>query len=387
MLTYLSLFSGAGGGDMALDAAGYQCVGQIEIDRHCQSVLARHWPDVPKYGDITTVDPSQLTPADVVLFGSPCQDLSVAGRRAGFNGDRSSLFFEAIRIIEGIQHATDYQFPRVAIWENVPGALNSNAGADFAAALSELARTRAHLIEWCVVDARHWVPQRRRRVFVAAVYDSGVADRCPDPVFTFGESCCRDSEAGESAREDTASSLTGSLGTSGPDAAHALANWMVPVQTSTGTITAGAHPGSYNAQDVYNDMLVTFVKNKGAQTTTDWESWSQSDTAPTLNSFDVGDIRAKVLAIDTQFGSNAGVFDDMSPPVKSTQQPPTVLTGLAVRRLLPIECEKLQGWPDLHTAFDQHGKPLSDAARYRMIGNGIATPALRWIVDQITPHL
>ena len=99
MTTYGSLFSGVGGFDLGCDTAGWDCAWQVEYDARCRAVLARHWPDVPKYDDVRTVNGHDVTPVDVITYGFPCQDLSVAGKRAGLDGERSGLFFEAIRII------------------------------------------------------------------------------------------------------------------------------------------------------------------------------------------------------------------------------------------------------------------------------------------------
>lgn len=168
-LTFVSLFSGVGGFDMGLEAAGWRCVAQVEWDKHCQGVLARHWPDVPRWSDVADVSGHDLPHADVVAFGSPCQDLSVAGKRAGFDGKRSVLFYEATRIIREMREASNGRYPAWVVWENVAGALSSSGGRDFAAVLDELADLGAVDIAWRVLDARWFgVPQRRRRVFVVA---------------------------------------------------------------------------------------------------------------------------------------------------------------------------------------------------------------------------
>ena len=198
--TFVSLFSGVGGFDMGLEAAGWRCVAQVEWDKHCQGVLAHHWPDVPRWSDVSesytcrcgsvqlrddgrpalpasdgagprgTGCPCGGIPhADVVAFGSPCQDLSVAGKRAGFDGKRSVLFYEATRIIREMREASNGRYPTWVVWENVGGALSSSGGRDFAAVLDELADLGAVDIAWRVLDARWFgVPQRRRRVFVVA---------------------------------------------------------------------------------------------------------------------------------------------------------------------------------------------------------------------------
>ncbi len=192
-LTYGSLFSGVGGFDMGLDQAGFHCVFQVEWDKHCQQVLNRHWPNVPKWSDVQDVNGAEVPPCDVLIFGSLCQDLSVAGKRAGIDGGRSSMFYEAIRIIKEMRSATGNTYPRVVVWENVPGALSSNKGADFQTVLDKMGDCGSHLIEWAVLDAQHFgVPQRRRRIFLVAVLDPTDASRCPDPLFPVASGSKRD---------------------------------------------------------------------------------------------------------------------------------------------------------------------------------------------------
>jgi len=197
-LTFGELFAGVGGFSLGFEQAGWQCRWQVEWDKHCQGVLARHWPEVERFGDVRDVaggiiplagraddapvaaragaaaDDCQsarsvLAPVDCITFGSPCQDLSVAGKRAGLAGERSSLFHEAIRIIKEMRDATAGTFPRYAIWENVAGALSSNKGDDFLAVIDAFAEIGAVDVAWRLVDAQFFgVPQRRRRVFVVA---------------------------------------------------------------------------------------------------------------------------------------------------------------------------------------------------------------------------
>jgi hypothetical protein len=119
--TFGSLFAGVGGFDMGMEQAGWECKFQVEWDKHCRSVLDLHWSDVEKWSDVRNVNGRFIPPVDCIIFGSPCQDLSKAGNRAGLSGDRSSLFFEAIRIIKEMRDATGGTFPKWAIWENVAG--------------------------------------------------------------------------------------------------------------------------------------------------------------------------------------------------------------------------------------------------------------------------
>ena len=246
--TFGSLFAGVGGFDLGLERAGWQCGFQVEWDTNCQAVLARHWPDVPRWGDVSDVHVCRCgslqpdadwgfplhaesrrrasgcscdgVPAvDLISFGSPCQDLSVAGKRAGLDGARSGLFFEAIRIIKEMRDATDHEFPRWAIWENVVGALSSNGGADFGAVLDSLADAGALVIEWAVLDAR-WlgVPQRRRRVFVVACFDPAI--ECPDPLLPVAARSGWHPPTSQQAGSPAPATATGSFDGSGDVATH-----------------------------------------------------------------------------------------------------------------------------------------------------------------------
>jgi DNA-cytosine methyltransferase len=197
-LRVVSLFSGVGGFDLGLERAGMTTVAQVEWDKKCQAVLARHWPDVPRWGDVADVRGADLPDCDLVAFGSPCQDLSVAGKRAGMvEGEtRSGLFYEAIRIIKELQE--DGRPPAWVVWENVVGALSSNRGRDFAAVLDSLGELGALDIQWRVLDAQWFgVPQRRRRVFVVARFDPRADGR--EQVLPLGASVRRDSAPGNQA--------------------------------------------------------------------------------------------------------------------------------------------------------------------------------------------
>lgn len=226
-LRVLSLFSGVGGFDMGLEAAGMETVAQVEWDPKCQTVLARHWPDVPKWADVCDVRGADLPECDVVAFGSPCQDLSVAGKRAGMvEGEtRSGLFYEAVRIIKELQEhgRSAARTPvRWVIWENVVGALSSNGGADFGAVLDAMAGLGAVDVQWRVLDAQYFgVPQRRRRVFVVARLDPGAVGR--EQVLPLGASVRRNPAARGEARPGAAAGPAGGAPGGGlPDVAGTL---------------------------------------------------------------------------------------------------------------------------------------------------------------------
>jgi DNA-cytosine methyltransferase len=203
----LSLFSGVGGFDLGLERAGMETVFQCEWDKHATKILERHWPDVPRWDDVSTLTGKHIlnhAPViDVVAWGSPCQDLSVAGKRAGLDGSRSGLFHEGIRIIKELRKETNNVYPRISLWENVYGALNSNKGADFGVILDEMAEAGSLVQEWRVLDAQYFgVPQRRRRVFLVSVFDTATAARCPDPLLPVSESVRRDTPTSGTPRQE-----------------------------------------------------------------------------------------------------------------------------------------------------------------------------------------
>jgi len=191
----VSLFTGVGGFDLGLERAGHRIVAQCEADEKARAVLRRHWPDVPTHGDVAIYEPTES--ADLVAGGFPCQDLSVAGKRAGLAGERSGLFFEAARISDLVLGDGGW-----VLIENVPGLLSSNGGRDFAVVLSTLADLGFHDLAWRVLDSRFLgVPQRRRRVFILARRARG---RRAAEVLLEPESGGGDHQAGREARKGTA---------------------------------------------------------------------------------------------------------------------------------------------------------------------------------------
>jgi DNA (cytosine-5)-methyltransferase 1 len=177
MLTGVSLFAGVGGFDLAMQRQGVKVVASVEIDKKCNEVLAKHFPNAKQFTNVTEVKGEDLinagfTPSKGIITGGfPCQDLSVAGKRAGLAGERSGLFWEIARIVEETQ--SEY-----FIIENVPGLLSSNKGADFGVVIGTMADL-GYSVGWRVLDAQHFgVPQRRKRVFIVGrrATSGGVAE-------------------------------------------------------------------------------------------------------------------------------------------------------------------------------------------------------------------
>ncbi len=388
-LTVGSTFTGVGGADLGLEQAGFTISWQCELDACKRSVLAAHWPDVQIFEDITTmIDPP---PVDVLIGGFPCQDLSVAGQRKGFTGERSVLAFEFLRVAESIR-------PRWLMLENVPGLLTSAQGADFARLVDEVVAC-GYGVAWRILDARYFgVPQRRRRVFIVArradaVIDSREASRLA--LRALRESGSGDIAPGWQAWQDTPADAGGGADASG---------------IFNATAAFGAWVEERNARELSQrdykspNHLVSFRKAKRAQSDLDDETWVESDSTNTPNRFDTGDTRATQIIASTLTrgghpNSNAPKRrqkDDVNlvasiansldrqagdPDDNSAQANYLVPEDTTVRRLTPTECERLMGWPDGWTAPD--GVNASDSKRYAACGDGIVAPVAFWIADRI----
>ena len=198
-LTLGSLFDGSGGFPLGGLLAGIVPVWSSEIEPFPVMVTTTRFPNMTHYGDISTLNGSEIEPVDVISFGSPCQDMSVAGKREGLDGSRSSLFYEAIRIVREMREATNGKYPRYIVWENVPGAFSSNKGEDFKAVLTEVCKIKdeqvsiskprkwenagrimgdSYSVAWRLFDAQFWgVPQRRQRIYLVADFDGGSAGK------------------------------------------------------------------------------------------------------------------------------------------------------------------------------------------------------------------
>ena len=200
MSTFVSLFAGVGGFDLGFERAGHTCLGQVEIDKHAQKILKKHWPDVPLHDDVTTAikwakEMDLIGRVDIVCGGFPCQDVSVAGKRAGAGaGTRSGLFWNAIQFAQEVKAQT-------IILENVPGLLSSNQGRDFGTVLTALADAGYRHIEWRVLDSQFFgTPQRRKRVFIIGC----TTDRSKQPILINDESSGRRTETIQSRGQNSA---------------------------------------------------------------------------------------------------------------------------------------------------------------------------------------
>ena len=198
-LTLGSMFDGSGGFPLGGMLAGITPLWASEIEPFAVRVTTKRLPQMNHYGDVSSLNGAELPPVDIITFGSPCQDMSIAGKRSGLDGSRSSLFYEAVRIIKEMRCATDGKYPRFCVWENVPGAFSSNKGEDFRCVLESLCRVKDESVSvprcekwanageiladgfslaWRVLDAQYWgVPQRRKRIYLVADFDGECAGK------------------------------------------------------------------------------------------------------------------------------------------------------------------------------------------------------------------
>ena len=381
----ISLFSGVGGFELGFDRAGIDTVLQVEIDETCRSVLERHWPETERIADVRDVGANlagtqgrlesgdaarvglrdswrgpvwRRETVDLVYGGFPCQDLSVAGKRAGLGGERSGLWFEFERVLSELR-------PRWVVIENVPGLLHSPPdapGRDFAIILNALAELGFDGVAWAVLDAQHFgVPQRRRRVFVVA--GSGAAS--VQAVLSLCESCGGNPETGREAGEGVAGTLRGgSRGSDDPDRATFVA------------FSGGNSAGSYGL-GLSEDITPPLRSGASGtnQVPTIMSTLTGGGDTEASHGKRSGEERYLVMGtLDTHLGDrqwlegqSVGNYGKMA-----------AASGL-VRRLTPLECERLQGWPDDFSRWRADGTEISDSQRYRMIGNGVAAPVAEWI--------
>ncbi len=509
-----SLFTGAGGADIGAEKAGMKPVFYCEIDKAAAGVIARRSAGLtPIYCDITKFKPDPIKHAvDVIIGGSPCQDLSLAGKRAGLDGERSGLFREMVRICKRLRS-------RFVVWENVPGALSSNGGRDFAAVIRAFTGLQVEVqksgwgnagfirtpfpnhrwnIAWRVLDSQYCgVPQRRRRIFlVGSLGDASCAEILFEPESVRGNPAPRrgsrkdvgptlsartkgggglgtDTEldggliaanittrpySDASGREsnlipDVAFSLNAKGGTGRIDGESEIFISVIPGPDATGALCSnGKAAGSATQQDAESGMLITVAHtlrgdgfdasedgtgrgtplipvayrtsgNCGVMKQGDRTAALNTATDPTQNivAFNLrgreGDAMPEVsdtASLRAASGGSSRSYvsfsenqrgeirtSDISPQLstgggKPGQGFPAAVGAFGVRRLTPLECERLQGWPDHHTRLKRLVKlegnqwiptmrieMQADGPRYKQCGNGVTSTVMEWICRRI----
>ena len=417
-MTFASICSGIEAATVAWEPLGFRPAWLAEIDPFCSALLAHRFPDVENRGDFTRIDggPGAI---DILAGGTPCQSFSIAGRRGGLEDARGNLAVEFCRLAGRLR-------PRWIVWENVPGVLSSNGGRDFGSILGALADV-GYGCAWRVLDAQFLgVPQRRRRVFVVGHLGDW---RRAAAVLLERQGLCRDTPARRKTGQTTpGDSVCGAeVGPSGGrftqlaptlDARckdSAIRN-QIGLLVFGGNNTAGpidiatacnAHGGS-GRMDFETETFVTHaLRGDGFDASEDGTgrgtpiipmAFSSKDhaadageTAPTLRamphdaSHPNGGGQIAVCVQEGQTGvreyETAGTVRSDAPG--SQPGGSLIRHRMAVRRLTPRECERLQGFPDDYTLIPHRGKPAADGPRYRAIGNSMAVPVMRWIGERM----
>ena len=380
-MRYLSLFSGIEAASVAWGPIGWEPVAFAEIDPFPCAVLEERYPGVPNLGDVSEVDWRKFVKRsgkpDVLVGGSPCQSFSIAGSRTGLDG-ASGLMWEYVRAVREVR-------PRWVLWENVPGALSSTHGEDFRCLLEAL-DALGYGLAWRVLDAQFFgLAQRRERVFLVG----RLGERPPVEVLFEPESVPWDPRSSREKREDLAEAA--GRRTEGASFTLKLRH--------TGSDNPGGGVGPLVQRDVsatlatsQDQTLFSFAQPGTKQTTYVCETAhsgsnglgvGESDVMPTL---DTSCSKAVCIADDN---ANAAVDVDVAGTIKVGGSAPIVSCcrpGVAVRRLTPTECERLQGFPDGWTRIPYRGKPAEecpDGPRYKALGNSMAVPVMRWIGERI----
>ena len=421
-----SLFDGSGGFPLAAIFCGIKPIWSSEVEPFPIRVTQKNLPQVKHLGDIKDINGSEIEPVDIITFGSPCQDLSIAGKRAGLEGEKSNLFYEAIRVIKEMRCKTNGKYPRYLLWENVPGAFSSNKGEDFRCVLEEITRIKDSTVKlsrpskwqsageilgdnfslaWRVLDAKYFgVPQRRRRIFLVADLDGGssreilfeqkslsgdTSEGCEKGKRntraikeSFNKTICLNDQGGE--RMDISEDLSGTL----------------RAKAGNPPLLYDIRQTSENTKNERHNIYECDVSR----------TIDTSGNTPTRNQGGVAIVEDIYTMSKNSHFTKADKNISSSLVATDYKDPPLVNQKL-VRRLTPKECGRLQGFPDYwcddlgienptdedvsfwREVFDKDAEikglkkkktdkqilkwlknPHTDSAEYKMWGNGIALP-------------
>lgn len=416
--TLASLFDGIGGFPYAASFYNITSLWASEIVPACVSVTRKHFPDMTHAGDITQLHGGKLPPVDIVTFGSPCQGLSLAGQRRGLADERSGLFMEAIRIIDEMREATHGEYPRFALFENVPGALSSAGGRDFAAVLQSFTKAQIPMpysgrwanagmvrgggvdLAWCVYDAQYFgTAQRRRRLFLVCDF----AGKCAGEILFVPKSLRGYFEAGGTPRQgltafaesrpDTAGRAVDILNDQGGASLTVERSGLSPTLRSQTHGNLPVVAAGFDLQQITSKTNRSILRpvqptlcgtgqpHVVTMATGQANAEVLADIAPTLNCNHEQPLLVHPQIAGTLCASGAG----LSRPAGMGSETDFCITryaDLIVRRLTPLECERLQGFPDFWTE-QGGGRGISDTSRYQMLGNSIAVPCVAYIMQGI----
>jgi DNA (cytosine-5)-methyltransferase 1 len=329
-INQLDLFSGIGGFHLGFERAGYEVTSYFsEIDQHAIAVYKHQFPTSTYVGSVTNVRGADLPRIDLITFGSPCQDFSLAGKRLGMEGQRSSLVLEAIRLISECR-------PSVFVWENVKGTFSSNDGADFWAIIQAFTDIGGYRLEWQLLNTSWFLPQNRERIYLVGYSTTTGGDW--RGVFPIGEDS---GSFNELHRQNS--------------------------KTLTCRYTADSNGSFIGERELAAQIKVKSATSQGYEEATSGDSINLSQPNSETRRGRVGKQKAQTL---------------------ETSCNQAVVENYRIRRLTPIECERLQGFPDDHTAFGNYDgvvKPMSNTQRYKQCGNAVTVDVVAAVAKNCLP--
>ena len=382
-INQLDLFSGIGGFHLGFERAGFKVKSYFsEIDPHAVAVYKHQFKNSTYVGSVTDVRGEDLPRIDLITFGSPCQDFSIAGNRKGMGGDRSSLILEAIRLIGECR-------PRVFIWENVKGTFSSNSGEDFASILQAFTDIGGYRLEWQLLNTSWFLPQNRERVYLVGYLDAPKRDwRGIFPIS--GDS--RKHRPMEGARKTIAKCLT-ARGQADLHSGLQLIKEPLRVKSANSRGYDEAYVGdSINLTAINSTTRRGRVGEQKAQTLD-----TKCDQAVLQKNYTYQAVNKTIEKNEDKFVEGQAIMMDLynkslrdiSPTLIDPKHNANALfDGYRIRRLHPIETERLQGFPDDHTKYgiyDGVVKEVSKSQRYKQCGNAVTVDVVQAIAEKVKP--
>ena len=407
----LDLFSGIGGFHLGLERGGFEVTSFFsEVDKYAVDVYSNNFKDSTYVGSVTDVRGADLPNIDIITFGSPCQDFSIAGNRKGMQGERSSLILEAIRLIDECR-------PSVFIWENVKGTFSSNSGADFTAILKAFANIGGYRLEWQLLNTAQFLPQNRERVYLVGYSSTPRGDW--RGVFPIG----KDDEPTAELREQqgVANTITARYDARATGAyiaerkldAQAQVSNVSPREYGWKNISPAILARDYKDPKVVKQIGTRTDSNSGRQPYQQDRVYDPDGLSPALSKHK-SDLNIKVVSANSKGYDEAEVGDgiNLSAPGSSTRRgrvgkgmAQTLDTGgnmgvytykalnetienfdgYHIRKLTPIECERLQGFPDNWTSMGKTMGKISNTQRYKMCGNAVTVDVVKAVAEKIKP--
>ena len=400
-INHLDLFSGIGGFHLGFEKAGFEVNTYFsEIDKYAIDVYKNNFKNSTYVGSVTDVRGTQLPKIDAITFGSPCQDFSLAGKRKGMGGDRSSLITEAIRLIDECR-------PRFFIWENVKGTFSSNNGEDFWAIIQAFTNIGGYRLEWQLLNTKWFLPQNRERIYLVGYLGDGSRGQV-FPIREITKGINERTEQTATVRTLTAGGNSGGMhssmtllkiksatskgyeeATEGDTINYSNTN----LETRRGRVGKGV---AQTLDTGCSQAVIGYTRDAKGKVT----KRNLKQEANTLHSSSGGGGNTDQYILDT--ACNQAVIEAMrgryNEDNKTEQQieinkkgTTNTLTAVTkdnlvidnnIRRLTPIECERLQGFPDNWTEYGESGK-ISDTQRYKMCGNAVTVDVVEAVAKSI----